>query len=142
MNSSDINNLNILDLPNEILLIILNKLNTVDALYSLVDVNERFDELVLDLLHIRILDTASMIIKSNFNRTFSTDNRVLNRICDKILPRIHHEVNELTVEQYSMKRILLTVNYPELYSLSLVNFQEEILFQYLTGILLNFVHLN
>jgi hypothetical protein len=141
MNSSDINNLNILDLPNEILLIILNKLNTVDALYSLVDVNERFDELVLDLLHIRNLDTASMIIKSNVDRTFSTDNRILDRICEKILPRIHHEVNELIVEQYSMKRILLTVNYPELYSLSLVNFQEEVLFQYLTGILFNFVHL-
>jgi hypothetical protein len=141
MNNSDINNVNILHLPTEILLIIFKKLNTVDALYSLVDVNERFDELVLDLLHIRNLDTASMIIKSNVDRTFSTDNRILDRICEKILPRIHHEVNELIVEQYSMKRILLTVNYPELYSLSLVNFQEEVLFQYLTGILFNFVHL-
>jgi len=107
-----------------------------------VDVNERFDELVLDLLHIRNLDTASMIIKSNVDRTFSTNNRVLDRICEKILPRIHHQVNEFIVEQYSMKRILLTVNYPELYLLSLVNFQEEVPFQYLTGIRLNFVHLN
>jgi hypothetical protein len=142
MNSSVINNLNILDLPNEIFLVIFNKLNTVDALYSLVDVNERFDELVLDSLHIRNLDAVSMIIKSNFDRTISIDNRVLSRICSKILPRIHHQLNELTVEQHSMKRILLTVNYPQLYSLSLVNFQEEILFQYLTGTLLNFVHLN
>ena len=140
MNSLVINNLNILDLPNEILLIISKKLNTVDALYSLVDVNERFDELVLDSLHIRNLDVVSMIIKSNFDRTISIDNRVLSRICEKILPRIHHQLNELTVEQHSMKRILLTVNYPQLYSLSLVNFQEEILFQYLTGTLLNFVH--
>jgi len=142
MNSSDINNLNILDLSNEILLIIFNKLNTVDAFYSLVDVNERFDDLVLDSLHIRNLDMASMIIKSNFDATLSNDNGVLSGICSKILPRIHHQLNELTVEQHPMKRILFTVNYPQLYSLSLVNFQEEILFQYLTGILLNFVHLN
>jgi hypothetical protein len=142
MNSSDVNNLNLLDLPNEVLLIIFNELNTVDALYSLLDVNERFDELVLGSLHIRNLDTVSMIIKSNEDRTISIDNRVLSRICEKILPRIHHQLNELTVEQHSMKRILLTVTYPQLYSLSLVNFQEEILFQYLTGKLLNFVHLN
>jgi hypothetical protein len=142
MNSSDINNLNILDLPNEILLIIFNKLNKVDGLYSLVDVNERFDDLVLDSLHIRNLDTVNMIIKSHFDAAISNDNGVLSRICSKILPRIHHQLNELTVEQHSMKRILFTVNYPQLYSLSLVNFQEEILFQYLTDILLNFVHLN
>lgn len=142
MNSSDSNNLNILDLPNEILLIIFNKLHTVDTLYSLVDVNERFDQLVLDSLHIRNLDTASMIIRSNIDRTISTDNRVLSRICEKILPRIHHKLSELTVEQDSMHRILFTVNYPQLYSLSLVNFQEDMLIRCLTGILMNFVHLN
>jgi hypothetical protein len=38
MNISTNNNLNILDLPNEILLIIFNKLNKVDVLYSLVDI--------------------------------------------------------------------------------------------------------
>jgi hypothetical protein len=42
------NRLSILDLPDEMLLTIFNKLNMVDVLYSLVDVNERFDRLVLD----------------------------------------------------------------------------------------------
>ncbi|CAF3418679.1 unnamed protein product, partial [Rotaria sp. Silwood1] len=133
MNNSNINNPTILDLPDEILLIIFNKLNTIDALYSLVDVNERFDRLVLNSLHIRNLDTTSMVIKSYYDRTFSIDNNVLPKICEKILPRIHHQLNKLTIEQNSMERILLTVNYPQLYLLSLVNFQEEILFQYLTG---------
>ena len=133
MNPSNNNNINILDIPNEILLIIFNKLNTVDALYSLVDVNERFDRLVFDSLHIRNLDTTNIVIKSYYDRTFSIDNNVLSKICEKILPRIHHQLNELIVEQNSIKHILLTVNYPQLYSLSLVNFQEEILFQYLTG---------
>jgi hypothetical protein len=54
-------------------------------------------------------------------------------MCSKILPRIHHQLNELVVEQNSLKHILLAANYPQLGSLSLVNFQKEILFQYLTG---------
>ncbi|CAF1959820.1 unnamed protein product [Rotaria magnacalcarata] len=129
INASDINHPNIIDLPNEILLIIFNKLNTVDLLYSLVDINGRFEGLVFDLLlHIRNLDTTCLVMKSYYDRTFPIDNHVLNRICEKILPRIHSKANKLTVEQNSMEYILRTVNYPQLHSLSLVNFQEEILF--------------
>ncbi|CAF2474245.1 unnamed protein product [Rotaria sp. Silwood2] len=143
MNNSNTNHINILDLPNEILLIIFNKLKTVDAVYSLVHINERFDRLVLDSLHVRNLDTTSMTIKSYDDRTFSIDNHVLDRICEKILPQLRHQLNALTVEQNSVEHIL-TVNYSQLYPLSLVNFEEEILFQYLTGTLLivNFIHIN
>lgn len=137
MDTSNDNQLNILDLPNEILLNIFNKLNTVDVLYSLVDVNKRFDQLVLDLL--RHLD---MTIISCFDRIFSIENRILNRICEKILPRIHQQIHKLTLEPHSMEHVLLAVNYPELYSLSLINFQGEIFFQYLTGILFDFLHFN
>jgi hypothetical protein len=143
MDISNNNNLNILDLPDEILLIIFNKLNSIDALYSLVDVNERFDRLVLNSLHIRNLDTTNMVIKSYYDRTFSIENNVLSRICEKILPRINHQLNALITEQNSVKH-MLTVNYPQLNSLSLVNFQKEILFQYLTGALfiVCFVNIN
>jgi len=112
--------------------------------YSLVDINERFSQLVLDPLYIRNLDMTIMTMKSFFDRTFSINDQVLSRICENILPQIHDQVNKLTIEQHSMECILLTVNYPQLYSLSFVNFQEEILFQYLTGILLilNFVYFN
>jgi len=134
MDTSNNNNLNILDLPDEILLIIFNKLNTIDSLYSLVDVNKRFDQLVLNSLRIHKLDTTNMVIKSYYDRTFSIDNNVLSKISKNILPRIYHQLNELIVEQNSVKHILLTANYPQLDSLSLVNFQKEILFQYLTGI--------
>ena len=41
-------NINILDLPDEMLLVIFNKLNMIDVLSSLVDVNERFNRLVFD----------------------------------------------------------------------------------------------
>jgi hypothetical protein len=136
MNNSKKNRLNILDLPDEILFIILNKLKMVDVFYSLVDVNRRFDRLVFDSLYIRHLDmTTVMNINSAHDQSSSIDTQVLSEICSKVLPRIDHQVHKLTVEQDSMKRILRAANYGQVYSLSLINFQEEILYQYLTGIL-------
>ncbi len=136
MNNLNKNHLNILDLPDEILIIIFKKLNMVDTLNSLVDVNRRFDRLALDPLYVRDLDmTDLMTINSLYDQTSSIDTQVLSKICDKILPRIHHQVQKLTVEQYSMEHILNAANYCQLYSLSLIKFQEEILYQYLTGII-------
>ncbi|CAF1418285.1 unnamed protein product [Rotaria sordida] len=133
MNTSNNNKVNTLDLPNEILLFIFNKLKTIDVLYSLVDVNERFNRLIFNSLHIRNLDMTNMVMKSYFNRNFSMDKNVILRISEKILPRISHQLNELIVERYSIEYILFPFNYPQLYSLSLINFQEKILFQYLTS---------
>ncbi len=138
MNISNKNHLNILDFPNEILFIIFNKLNMVDVLYSLVDVTQRFDQLVLDSFYIRNLNMTSMTMKSFYDRTYSIDNQVLDRICKNILPRIYRQVNELIVEQYSMERILHTINYPQLYSLKLMDFPEEVLLDHLTSKLFNF----
>ncbi|CAF4894037.1 unnamed protein product [Rotaria socialis] len=104
------NNLNMLDLLDEILLIIFNKLNTIDALYSLVDVNERFNRLVFNALHIHNLDTINMVIRSYYDRRFSIDDNILSKICEKILPRIYHQLNELIVEQNSVKHIFRTGN--------------------------------
>jgi len=102
------NNKNIFDLPDEILFIIFRKLNIVHVLYSLVDVNQRFDRLALDPHYIHDLDmTTIMINNSTYNRTFSIDTQVLSRICQKILPRIHHQIHKLTVEECSMKPILM-----------------------------------
>ncbi len=85
MNSLNNNHLNILDLPDEVLLIILKKLNTIDLLHSLVDVNRRFDRLVLDSLYILDLDmTDIMTINSLYDQT-SIDPQILPRICEKIL---------------------------------------------------------
>ena len=69
------------------------------------------------------------------NNNFSVDKQVLNRICEEILPRINNKINKLTVDRHSMERILRAVDYPQLYSLSFVNFQPDTLLQHLTGIL-------
>ncbi len=142
MNNSNGTHLSILDLPNEILLIIFRKLNMVDVLYSLANVNQRFDRLVLNPLYIRDLNMTNMASKSAINQTFSIDNQVLSRIYEEILPRIYHQVNKLTVEPHSMERILRPMNYPQLYTLTLINFQKEILLQCLKGILFNFIRFN
>jgi hypothetical protein len=137
------NHLILIDLPDEILFIILKKLNTVDAFYSLVDVNRRFNRLALDSQYVRDLDLTTMKnIDSMDDKTSPIDIQFLSRICEKILPRIHHHVQKLIVEQDLMKQVLLAGNYPRLYSLSLVNVQEEILYQYLTGIVFKLVRLN
>ncbi|CAF3418700.1 unnamed protein product [Rotaria socialis] len=130
MNISNNNHPNIFDLPNEILFIIINKLNIVDVFYSLVDVNERFGQLVLDPRYIENLDITFMTMNSFYDRTFSVHEQVLSSICENILPKIHDQVKKLSIDQHSVERIL-TFNYSQLYSLTLVNFKDEILFQYL-----------
>ncbi|CAF0954778.1 unnamed protein product [Rotaria sordida] len=132
MNTSNNNPLNILDLPNEVLLNIISKLSFIDVFYSLVNINERFAQLSLDPLYIRHLDMTVVTMKSFFEYTFSVDDQVLSRICENILPQIHSQVNKLTIEQHSIERILLNASYPKLYSISFVNFQKDILLQYLT----------
>ena len=70
MNNSNKNHLNIFDLPDEILFIILKKLNMVDVVYSLVDVNQRFDRLAVDSLYVRNLNmTNIMTIHSRYDQT-------------------------------------------------------------------------
>ncbi|CAF3003260.1 unnamed protein product [Rotaria sp. Silwood2] len=105
--------MNILDFPDEILLCILNKLNNINILYSLVDVNQRFDRLALDSNYIRDLDFTANDKSQEYHQS-------LDRFCTSILPRIHHQINKLILGQLSIERVLYVVDYPQLYSLSLV----------------------
>ncbi|CAF1037544.1 unnamed protein product [Adineta steineri] len=127
------NYLNILDIPDEILFLIFQRLNAVEVFTSLEDVNQRFHRLAFDPLLIRDLNMTTITnINSFYDQNFSIDSNVLSRICKNILPQIHSQVHKLTVEQDSMKEILHAGTYPQLYSLSLINFEEEIIYQYLT----------
>ncbi|CAF4326154.1 unnamed protein product [Adineta steineri] len=112
-------------------------MNIVDVLYSLVNVNQRLDQLVLDPLTIRNLDMTIRTLESVYDQTFSIDDKILSKICDQILCRIYDQINAFTIEQYSIKRIPHATDYPQLYSLSLINFEGKILDQYLTGNVFN-----
>ncbi|CAF3206673.1 unnamed protein product [Rotaria sp. Silwood2] len=106
----------------------------IDVFHSFMDVNRRFNRLVFDSFYIHDLNMTTIIdTTSLYDQTSLIDPKVLSRICEKILPRIHDQIYKLTVEEYSINQILTVSNYPQLYSLSLINFQEEILYQYLTG---------
>jgi hypothetical protein len=59
-------------------------MNIVDVLYSLVDVNQRFDRLVLDPLTIRNIDMTIRNFESVYDQTFSIDDKILCRIYDQI----------------------------------------------------------
>ncbi|CAF1436922.1 unnamed protein product [Adineta ricciae] len=133
MNLSNSSSLNFLDLPNEILLLIFNKLNTVDVFYSLIDINDRFNQLLFSSLDISHLDMTTMSMESYYDCAFSIDDALLARIYKELSPRIPHELTQLIVEENSMEYILKNTTCPKLHSLSLVNFQEETLLQSLTG---------
>jgi hypothetical protein len=135
---------NLYDLPNEIWFIIIKKLNIFDVLNLFTNTNERFTQLILDPLYIRNLDTTVMTMNSFNDPTFSVHEQVLSSLCENILPKIHDQVKILVIEQHSIERIL-TFNYSQLHSLTLVNFKEDILYQYLKGIFLIlcfFYHIN
>jgi hypothetical protein len=122
MNRSDIN---LLDLPNEILLIILKNLDNIDVLYSLFGINSnRLDILVQEDLFINTLNLATMSSITDFK---------LHRFCTSILPRIHHSIKKLILQTTSMERILLAGDYPSLTSLEFFNFEQKEVFRYFTG---------
>ncbi|CAF4057649.1 unnamed protein product, partial [Rotaria sp. Silwood1] len=124
-------NLHLLDLPNELLFIILNKFGNVNALYSLLGrINERFDSLLQDNVFTKTLHLIK--ISSTYDYISSFDDSILNRFCSGILSKIHHNVKHLTLESKSMKRILLCGNYSNLVSLKLFHFTQDIAFIYFT----------
>ena len=123
--------MNIVHLPDEMLYAISNKLNINDALYSLIDVNERFDRLICDPLFIRSLDLTA---KSPFDKISPLDKPLLNKICKRVLPQVNEKVTKMIIEPTTIGQILETVDYPQLRSLSLIDFQQETILQHLTGI--------
>ncbi|CAF1552271.1 unnamed protein product, partial [Rotaria sordida] len=57
---------------------------------------------------------------------------MLDRFCTSILPQKHHCIKKLILETTSMERILLAGDYPNLTSLELFGFEEEVVFRYFT----------
>ncbi|CAF4373421.1 unnamed protein product [Rotaria sp. Silwood2] len=104
---------NIMNLPGEINLIIWNKLNKIDALYSFLNVNRRFDKLIRD----KIYTCSIELIKTNFEEedNCSLSDQILDRFCLDILPQIHYIVEQLILESFSMERILYAGDYPRLF---------------------------
>ncbi|CAF4842747.1 unnamed protein product, partial [Rotaria sp. Silwood2] len=111
------------ELPNEILMIILKKLNNIDVHYSLQGFNQRLNQIIQD----RIFTSRLTFVKwfsHNFIDLISCDT-ILNRFCSQILPEIGHKIQWLDLESSSMKYILCAAHYPNLFGLGLYNISEE-----------------
>ena len=111
---------NILDLPDEILIIIFKKLNNLDLLSSMVGVNQRLDSLVCDINFTRAIDLTTI---TSDELDDSRINAILDRFCIQILPRIQSYITCLTVPACFSKRVLYAANYVNLSKLTLVNLE-------------------
>ncbi|CAF4303105.1 unnamed protein product, partial [Rotaria sordida] len=111
------------DLPDEILIIIFKKLDNLEILYSIQDVNERLNKII----HDPIFTSHLSFLKWSFNKCINkfSSHIILNRFCFEILPKIHTKIKWLDVESSSIKNILYAADYPNLNTLGLYNIKED-----------------
>src|SRR5690349_11404812 len=110
--------MNILLLCDEMLLCILNQLDNMDVLYSLIGVNRTLDRLARDTRFTKSIDLVRLLsIEDNQSR----NNSIVARFCLDILPRIKHNIECLTLDRLSIDAVLSIGNYPKLEQLTLVN---------------------
>ena len=118
MNSS----IELIDLPEELLLILFKKLNNVDLLYSLIGISKQLDRVLHDSIFIRHL---SLLSSSSDRYLYPIRDDILDRFCFEILPKIHHRIEWLTVESLSMERIFRVGDYSNLRHLDLLSIQYD-----------------
>jgi len=110
------------NLPDEILLIIFKNLSNINLLYSLIGVNKRLNRIVHDSI---FTSSLTLFDHLSYDHISSLPDSMLGRFSLQILPEIHHKIKWLDVEATSMKRILLSANYPNLFGLRIYNIESE-----------------
>lgn len=119
----------LLDLPNEILLIILKKLDSINVLYSFIDIGvERLELLAQDKIFTNTINLTS----TDSGHICSVNNSILDRFCIDILPQIQCSIRYLIVEATAMERLALTDDYPNLTKLKIFQFN-KVVSHYFTG---------
>ena len=112
--------LHLFDLPDEMLLSIVKRLDNVDVLYSLFGIDDgRLDRIVREKTFSHHLNFTSTLHRD------ATIEPILDRFCQNILPQIHFNIRSLTVEPSHMERILLASHYPNLTELKILNFHRD-----------------
>ncbi|CAF4996768.1 unnamed protein product [Rotaria sp. Silwood1] len=119
----DYSTVQLLDLPDEILIEILNKLNNIDVLCTVLGVNKRLERLARDTIFTDFLDLTT---KSSLGGICSMSNIILDRFCSSILPQIHHNIKSLVLESSSIEHILIACVYPKLHKLTLYSIKPEV----------------
>ncbi|CAF1088512.1 unnamed protein product [Rotaria magnacalcarata] len=119
----------LVDLPDEMLIEILKKLTNVDVLYSMLGVSQRFDRLARDAIFTHFLDLTTNTTIGE--RRHSMSKTLLDRFCSFILPQIYNDIRFLALESLSMKRILVACDYPQLHKLKLRSIEPKVFINYL-----------
>jgi len=117
----------LMDLPDEIIIMILKKLENVEVLYSFMGINTRLNQIVHDPIF-----TTKITIRILIFPTSILPSEVLDRFCCQILPKIHHKIEWLNIESIYIDRVLLSGVYPNLRQLGIFIRDTEP-FQQLTG---------
>jgi hypothetical protein len=126
------NIVHLLDLPNEILFIILKKLDNVDVLYSLLGINnQRLELIAQEQIFTNILNFVSK--SQSTDEISSISSTILDRFCISILPKIYENIKSLIIESGSMEHIFRAGNYPNLTKLQIFNFNKSIVSKYFIG---------
>jgi hypothetical protein len=121
----------LLDLPDEMLLKILKKLEWVHIFDSLFNIDERLDRLIVDsVIHSSYID---LVVMSSTGKIDSLATALLDQICSYILPQIHQHIHCLVLESSSMERIILATDYPKLKTLGLLECGPEMITHHLNG---------
>ena len=115
--------MNLLDLPDELLLCILNKIDVIETLCSLPHLHPRLHQLVFDPIYVRKLDFTSR----------SLGHIIIDRKLDDVLAHISGMVIKLILPPNAIERVLGAVHYPRLTVLSLINVPERSLLAQLKG---------
>lgn len=108
-------NAQLMNLPDDIIILILNKLNNAEVLYSLMNVNRRLSQILSD----PSFTTKISLIKAN-NHTLTLPDQWLDRFCLQILPKIYQKIKYFNLELASMERILRAADYPNLSQLDII----------------------
>jgi hypothetical protein len=119
------------DLPDEILMIIFQKLSNIDILYSFQGVDQRLNKIIHDPIFTNRLSFVKWL-SQDFIDLLCCD-MILNRFCLQILPEIHDKIQWLDLESTSMKTILHAADYSNLHCLGLYNVDEESIGSLFTG---------
>ena len=120
------------DLPDELLLIIFQKLNNIQVLYSLMDVNERLSQTVSDPILTSYLIFVKQSSSIDYIDLLSSD-MMRDRFSFQILPKIHHQIQHLHLQAASAQHILHVAHYPHLFGLGIYNIDEDIADSLFTG---------
>ena len=123
-------NINLLDLPDELLLLIMKKMKRRDILYSLLGVTEELDRLTCSISHTYLVNLTRI---SSADEHICMDPDVFDRFCFEIIPRISHDIRILIVDHWTMKRALSACEYPALRSIVFSNFHPNTILDCLKG---------